>query len=82
MVEAFCFKKVVRLCSSFVRYLIMQMQIFLYRPYKESISNEMYNNNDLNLHSQTKLLGWLCYWIFRELQVIDDSKRSQILYSR
>ena len=82
MAEAFCFKKVVRLCSSFVRYLVMQMQIFLYRPYKESISNKMYNNNDLDLHSQTKLLGWFHYWIFRELHVIDDSKRSQILYSR
>ena len=38
------------------------MQIFLlYRLYKESISKEMNNDNDLNLHSKTKLLarGWL-----------------------
>ena len=29
------------------------------RPYKESISREMNNGNDLNLHSMTKLSGWL-----------------------
>ena len=29
----------------------------VYRPYKESISTEMNNDNDLNLHSMTKLLG-------------------------
>ena len=32
----------------------------VYRPYKESISKEM-NNDDLNLHSMTKLSGWLRY---------------------
>ena len=32
-----------------------------YRPYKESISKEMNNDNDLNLHSMTKLSGWLRY---------------------
>ena len=45
------------------RHLVMQMQIFLclYRPYKESISKEMNNYNDLNLHSVTKLSGWFRY---------------------
>ena len=34
----------------------------VYRPYKESISKEMNNdNNDLNLHDITKLSGCLCY---------------------
>ena len=33
----------------------------VYRPYKESISKKM-NNDDLNLHSMTKLSGWLCHW--------------------
>ena len=38
------------------------MQIFcVYRPYKESISKEMNNDNDLNLHSMTKLSSWLRY---------------------
>ena len=40
------------------RHLVMQMQIFLY---EESISEEMNNDDDLNLHSMTKLLGWLHY---------------------
>ena len=34
----------------------------VYRPYKESITKEMNNDNDLNLHSMTKLSGWLLYW--------------------
>ena len=43
-------------------HLVMQMQIFLSLwPYKESISKEMNNDNDLNLHSMTKLSGWLRY---------------------
>ena len=29
----------------------------VYRPYKESISEEMNNDNDLNFHSMTKLSG-------------------------
>ena len=29
----------------------------IYRPYRESISKEMNNDNDLNLHSMTKLSG-------------------------
>ena len=42
------------------------MQIFLrlYRPYKESISKAM-NNDDL-----TKLSGWLCYWLIGKLKHI------------
>ena len=46
------------------------MQIFLrlYGPYKESISKAM--NNDLNLHSVTKLSGWLCYWLIGKLKHI------------
>ena len=31
----------------------------VYIPYRESISKEMNNDNDLNLHSMTKLSGWL-----------------------
>ena len=43
------------------QHLVMQRQIFcVYKLYKESISQEM--NNDLKLHSMTKLLDWLCYW--------------------
>ena len=47
------------------------MQIFLrlYRPYKESISKEM-NNDDLNLHSVTKLSGWLGHWLIGKLKHI------------
>ena len=38
------------------------MQIFLCLwTIKELISKEMNNDNDLNLHSMTKLSGWLCY---------------------
>ena len=46
------------------------MQIFLrlYRPYKESISKAM--NDDLNLHSVTKLSGWLCCWLIGKLKHI------------
>ena len=33
----------------------------LWTAYKESISKEMNNDNDLNLHSMPKLPGWLCY---------------------
>ena len=41
------------------------MQIFLcYKPYKESISKEMNNDNDLNLHNMTKLSGWLRYIMY------------------
>ena len=36
----------------------------VYRPYKESISKEMNNDNDLNLHSMTKLSGWLRYCLY------------------
>ena len=48
------------------RHLVMQMQIFLCLindciKIKESISKEMNNDDDLNLHSMTKLLGWLHY---------------------
>ena len=35
----------------------------VYTPYKESISKEMNNNNDLNLPSMTKLSGWLRYCV-------------------
>ena len=35
----------------------------VYRLYMESISKEMNNDNDLNLHSMTKLSGWLRYWL-------------------
>ena len=47
----------------------MQIFLCLYRPYKESISKAM-NNDDLNLHSVTKLSGWLCYWLIGKLKHI------------
>ena len=44
------------------RHLVMQMHFFsVYIPYKESISNEM-NNDNLNLHSM-KVSRWLCYTV-------------------
>ena len=47
----------------------MQMQIFLcFRPYKESISEEMNNDNDLNLHLHDQMSGWLRYWLCHVLQ--------------
>jgi hypothetical protein len=35
-----------------------------YRPYKESISKEMNNNDDLSLHLHDQMSGWLrhCIW--------------------
>ena len=40
------------------------MQIFLcLQTIKGSISEEMNNDNNLNLHSMTKLSGWLCYCV-------------------
>ena len=48
------------------RHLVMKNKFkffCVYRPYKESISKEMKNDNDLSLHSMTKLSGWLRYWI-------------------
>ena len=47
----------------------MQTFLRLYRPYKESISKEM-NNDDLNLHRVTKLSGWLGYWLIGKLKHI------------
>ena len=47
------------------------VQIFLclcYGLYKESISKEM-NNDDLNLHSMTKLSGWLHYCQYAMVQL-------------
>ena len=42
------------------RHLVMQMQIFcVYKPYKESISKEVNNGNDLNLHLHDQIVGWL-----------------------
>ena len=34
----------------------------VYELYKESISKEMNNDNELNLYSMTKSSGWLRYW--------------------
>ena len=42
----------------------------VYRPYKESISKEMNNDSDLNLHSMTKLSGWLRYWVVDHIVVM------------
>ena len=33
----------------------------VYRPYKESISKERNNDNDLNLHLHDQMSGWLRY---------------------
>ena len=35
---------------------------FVYRPYKESFSKEMNNNNDLNLRLHDQMSGWLRCW--------------------
>ena len=34
----------------------------VYKLSTKSISKEMNNDNELNLHSRTKLSGWLCHW--------------------
>ena len=47
----------------------MQVFLHLYRLKRESISKEM--NDDLNLHSVTKLSGWLCYWLIAKLMLLD-----------
>ena len=47
----------------------MQTFLRLSRPYKESISKEM-NNDDLNLYGVTKLPGRLCYWLIGKLKHI------------
>ena len=39
----------------------------VYRPYKEPISKEMNNNNDLNLHLHDQMSGWLRYCILFQL---------------
>ena len=42
--------------------LVMLCKFFcVYRPYEQSISKKMNKDNDLNLHSMTKLSGWLRY---------------------
>ena len=51
----------------------------VYRPYKESISKEI--NNDLNLHSMTKLLGWFCSCTIVELESTADSESGILLDS-
>ena len=33
-------------------------------PYKELISTEMNNENELNLHLHDQMSGWLRYWDF------------------
>ena len=45
----------------------------VYRPYKESISKEMNNDNDLNLHSMTKSSGWLRYCVKVAVDWASDS---------
>ena len=46
------------------RHLVMHANAItnVYRLYKKSISKEMDNDNDLYLHSTTKLSGLLRYW--------------------
>ena len=44
-----------------------------YRSYKESISKEMNNDNNPNLHSMTNMSGWLRY-CNRESQNNDNNK--------
>ena len=41
---------------------------FVYRPYKESISKEMNNDNDLNSHLHDQMSGWLRYCVGRHSQ--------------
>ena len=41
----------------------VNFSVFIYRPYnKESISKEINNDNDLNLHLHDQMSGWLRYW--------------------
>ena len=49
----------------------------VYRPYKESISKEM-NNDDLNLHSMTKLPGWLRYWFSDEVMKTKNKTKTYL----
>ena len=59
--------------------LVMLCKFFcVYRLQKESISKEMNNDNDLNLHSMTKLSGWLRYWayLYEALGFIGENVRT------
>ena len=57
--------------------LVMLCKFFcVYRPCKESISKEI-NNDDLSLHSMTKLSGWLRHCIQR-LQALRGSNKSTL----
>ena len=60
--DSICICFVTKAVAIEAKLLVMQIQIFsVYRPYNESIFREMNNDNDLNLHNITKLLGWLRY---------------------
>ena len=44
------------------RHLVMQYKFFcVCRPHKDSISEEMNNDSDLNLHLHDQMPGWLHY---------------------
>ena len=55
----------------------------VYRLYKESISKEMNNDNDLNLHLHDQMSGWLRYCMFDEQLLWTNELNNwwQILYS-
>ena len=60
--SACCCNKVKEQWRSQPENLVMLCKCFcVYRLQKASISKEMNNDNDLNLHSMTKLSGWLRY---------------------
>ena len=54
---------------------------YVYGPYEESISKEMNNDNDLNLHSMTKLSGWLRYCVQSTISLAGGYRRLQCIKS-
>ena len=40
----------------------------------KSISKEMNSDNDLNLHSMTKLSGWVHYWLRSKTDVAESAQ--------
>ena len=60
------------------RHLVMQF-FSVYRAYKESISKEVNYDNVLNLHSMTKLSGWLRYWVEQLLVEFMSSRRDKVI---
>ena len=43
----------------------------VYRPYKESISKEMNNDNDSNLHLHDQMSGWLRHLLSCSMYLVE-----------